>query len=423
MQVREGYDKSASDPAASREVGALAVRFASPGQAHQDLGVSPAPRLPRWRFDRYELAGAFGDIGTDLPLLVALVATCGLDAASVAIVFGLLQIATGVVYGLPMPVQPLKAMAVIMLSQKLSYGTLVAGGLVVGLAMFLLALTGALDGLARLVPRPVVRGIQLGLGLTLATVALKQYAATGGLHGYLLAGGAVGLLIVLGRQRRVPPALVVIGLGLLYGGWVLASASGTFWPVGFSLPRVVVPTPEELVQGALLLALPQIALSLGNSVLATSQATRDLFPDRPVAVRKIGLTYGLMNLAGPWFGGVPACHGCGGLVGFYNFGARTGGAPVLYGSFYLAVGLFLASGFTELSRIFPMPILGAVLLVEALGLMLLARDALTEGSDGWVAFAVAAAVLGLPNGYVVGLVGGTLLAWMLRKGWGRAPGA
>lgn len=375
----------------------------------------------RLRFDRHELAGAFGDIGTDLPLLVALVATCGLDAASVCIVFGLLQIATGILYGIPMPVQPLKAMAVIMLASRLPVGVLAAGGLIVGAVMLVLALTGALGLLARVVPKAVVRGIQMGLGITLATLALKQYAAADGARGYAVAALSVAALLALRRQHRVPAALVVIAGGLVYGVVVLLESPGSAIAFGLQLPSLVVPTREQLAQGALLLALPQIALSLGNSVIATSQATKDLFPDQAVSVRKIGITYGLMNLVGPWFGGMPACHGCGGLVGFYGFGARTGGAPVIYGSLYLLVGLFFSSGFTQLAAVFPMPVLGVVLLFEALGLMLLVRDVTAEPSQLWIALAVAAAVVGLPNGYVVGLVAGTLVAWSLRRGWVKPP--
>ena len=100
---------------------------------------------PRLRFDRQELGGAFGDIGTDLPLLIALIVTCDLDAASVLILFGALQIVTGVFYGIPMPVQPLKAMAAIMLAQHLSAGTLAGAGIVIGVVMLLLAATGLLD--------------------------------------------------------------------------------------------------------------------------------------------------------------------------------------------------------------------------------------------------------------------------------------
>ncbi len=380
-------------------------------------------KTPRLRFDRHELAGAFGDIGTDLPLLIALVATCGLDAASVCIVFGGMQIATGVFYGMPMPVQPLKAMAAIMLAKHLSAGTLAGGGLVVGVVMLVLATTGLLDWLARVVPKEVVRGIQLGLGVTLATLALKEYAAADGAPGYALAAVALILLMALRRQHRVPAPLVVMALGGVYAlvrHDPVSMLSGAF---GLHLPTLRVPTTDELTQGALLLALPQLPLSLGNSVIATSQTAHDLFPDRPVSVRKIGFTYAAMNLIAPWFGGVPICHGCGGLVGFYGFGARTGGAAVLYGSMYLLLGLFFAPGFSNLVHVFPMPVLGIVLLFEAVALMMLVADVASESRTLWVALLVAAAVVGLPYGYVVGLLAGTLMATAIRRGWIYAPGA
>jgi MFS superfamily sulfate permease-like transporter len=375
----------------------------------------------RLRFDRHELAGAFGDIGTDLPLLVALIATCGLDAASVCIMFGLLQIATGILYGMPMPVQPLKAMAAIMLMQHLSPGTFAGGGLVIGVAMLLLAVTGLLDWLARTVPREVVRGIQLGLGITLATLALKEYASAEGARGYMLAVVSVVALLALRRQHRIPAPLVVIAAGMIYAVAMKPSGTPLVGAIGLRLPAFAIPTTAEISRGALLLALPQIPLSLGNSVIATSQTTRDLFPDRAVSVRKIGVTYALMNLIAPWFGGVPVCHGCGGLVGFYGFGARTGGAAVLYGSMYLVLGLFFAPGFAHVVHVFPMPVLGVVLLFEAVALMMLIRDIASESGKLWIALAVAAAVVGLPYGYVVGLVAGTLIAWGARHGWVETP--
>lgn len=383
--------------------------------------TQPDRTAPRIRFDRHELAGAFGDIGTDLPLIVGLIAFCHLDPASVCIMFGVLQIATGLAYGIPMPVQPLKAMATIMLAQRLSPGTLAGGGLVIGVTMLVLAATHTLDWLARVVPRAVVRGIQLGLGLTLARLALGDYAKADGGAGYVLMAAAVLALLLLRKQRRVPGPLVVIALGGIYA--VIHGLDSPSWTglVGLRWPHFAVPTSDELGRGALLLALPQLALSLGNSVLATSQATRDLYPERAVGVRRIGFTYGVMNLVGPLFGGIPACHGCGGLAGFHAFGARTGGAPVLYGAMYVLLGLIFAPGFATVVRVFPMPILGTVLLFEAVSLMLLVADVASDRRQLWIALLVGAAVIGLPNGYVVGLLSGTLLAHAVRRGWVGLP--
>ncbi|HEX7603866.1 MAG TPA: putative sulfate/molybdate transporter, partial [Polyangiaceae bacterium] len=238
--------------------------------------MTPTAPAPRVRFDRHELAGAFGDLGTDLPLLVGLVATCHLDAASVCIVYGLLQIATGLTYGIPMPVQPLKAMAAIMLAQKLSAGTYAAGGLVIGAGMLLLAVTGGLELLAKIVPRAVVRGIQVGLGVTLATIALRDYASEGGWRGYVMAGVAFLALLALRRQKKIPGPLVVVGAGVIFALVFRVSPSAIAHGVGLSAPHVVIPTANEFQRGALLLALPQLPLSLGNSVFATSQTARDL---------------------------------------------------------------------------------------------------------------------------------------------------
>ncbi|MBM4244926.1 MAG: transporter [Deltaproteobacteria bacterium] len=384
--------------------------------------MTRAAAAPRLRFDRHELAGAFGDVGTDLPLLVALIVTCGLDAASVCITFGALQIATGLLYGIPMPVQPLKAMAAIMLAQRLAPEVLAGGGLVIGATMLLLAATGLLDWLARVVPLAVVRGIQLGLGITLATLATKEYAGSDGATGYLLAAVCVVLLLALRRQRRVPAPLVVIAVGVLYALALRVDLATLGGAVGLGVPSFALPGAAAIAQGALLLALPQLPLSLGNSVVATSRATRDLFPERAVGVRRIGTTYGLMNLVGPLFGGVPVCHGCGGLVGFHGFGARTGGAPVIYGALYLLLGLAFAPGLAEVVRVFPMPVLGVVLFFEAVALMSLVRDVSQDRSALWIALAVAGAVVGLPYGYVVGLVAGTALSWAADRGWVRTPG-
>ena len=362
----------------------------------------------RIRFDRHELAGAFGDIGTDLPLLIGLCATARLDSASVFTLFGAMQILTGLVYGIPMPVQPLKAMAAIMLSQKLPPGVYYGAGLIIGAGMLLLTVSGLLSRIAVVVPKTVVRGIQLGLGITLARLAVGNYCLAEGTIGIALAVAGLVVFVAMRRQQRLPAPLVLIGMGVVYAlvrRPPLLHAGSAF---GVHLPSAHLPTLEDMKTGALLLALPQLALSLGNSVLATSRASADLFPDRPVAVRSIGYTYALMNLVGPLFGGVPTCHGCGGLVGFYNFGARTGGAPVIYGTFYLVLGLFFAPALGEIVLLFPLPILGVVLFVESVGLMLLCRDVADDSRGFFVVLVVAACVLFAPSGYLVGLVVGTL---------------
>lgn len=361
------------------------------------------------RFDRNELAGSFGDIGTDLPLIVGIILATGMDSASVFIIFGLLQIATGLIYGLPMPMQPLKAMAVLVITQKIAGSILLGAGLAIGATMLVLTLSGGLGLLVKWIPLCVVRGVQFGLGLTLASLALKDYVPSSGLSGFALAGGGLLIMLVLWGNRRVPPGLLVIAIGLIYAlatDFHTGAIAGGF---GLALPAFQWPEWKDVLTGFVVLALPQIPLSLSNSVIATERTIRDLFPERAVSARKIGLTYSIVNLMAPLFSGIPVCHGCGGLAGHYAFGARTGGSVVLYGMFFMLLGLFLSKPLDEVLKIFPLPILGIVLFFEALTLLALVRDQAQAPRNLSIALLVGVVALTVPQGFVVGLLLGTLV--------------
>jgi MFS superfamily sulfate permease-like transporter len=341
-----------------------------------------------------------------------------MDAPAAFVAFGALQILSGLAYRLPMPVQPLKAMAAIAIAGKIAPPLLAAGGLIVGVTMLLLANTGALAWIARTVPKPVVRGIQVGLGIQLLTLALTRFLPSAGSAGWLLAAAALGIIAAMRHNRRVPAGLVVLALGLTYAAvtWP-ADAAG---PWGFQLPSLPArwPTHEEFGKAALLLALPQIALSLGNSVLATRQVVADFFPDRePLTVQRIGTTYGLMNLVAAPLGGLPVCHGSGGIVGHYIFGARTGGSAIVYGIALLFAGVFLVGDPTAFQRLVPGPVLGALLLVEALAVLALVRDQWRTPSAFVLAIACGLTAAYAPYGYALALVGGTLCSLPLRRRW------
>ena len=365
----------------------------------------------RLKFDRNEFAGSFGDIGTDFPFIVSLILICRLDPASVLIMFGLAQVLTGIIYHLPMPVQPLKAMAALAITQKLSGDILYGGGLSVGILMLFLTMTGLIQWLARIIPKVVVRGIQLGLGLQLATIALKDYVPSLGGTGYLLASISFFIVILLWENRRYPAAIFVIGLGFLYAFLFKVHPNLLTHSVGWHLPQWHTPSKEDIWTGFLVLALPQIALSLGNSILATRQVIRDFFPERKVTVQKISRTYSVLNLINPFFSGIPICHGSGGFAGHYMFGARTGGSVVIYGSMYLLIGLFLSQGFQEVIQLFPKPILGIILMFEGVALARLTQDLKDSKVDFNVAIITGLMAVSLPYGYLVGLVVGTLLTY------------
>ena len=385
---------------------------------HQATNPNIAESIPPRggiRFDRNELAGAFGDIGTDLPLIVGVILAAHLDSASALIMFGAMQILTALRYRMPMPVQPLKAVAALVIAQKISGNVLFGGGLAIGILMLFLTITGLIDLLARVVPKAVVRGIQFGLGLQLATLALKDYVGADGSRGYVLAAIAFVLVIILMGNRRYPAALFVIAAGLAYAIIFKLNGSALLQGVGFRLPHIYRPTLQDVLTGLVLLALPQIPLSLGNSVLATRQITEDLFPERPVTVRGIGLTYSMMNLINPFFGGIPTCHGSGGMMGHYAFGGRTGGSVILYGMLYLILGLFFSGSFAHLVQVFPLPMLGVLLLIEGMRIMLLIRDTVDLKGEFSIAVLVGLIAAGLPYGYLVGILIGTVLFYVARR--------
>jgi len=291
------------------------------------------------------------------------------------------------------------------------------GGLAIGLVMLVLSLTGAVEWLARVIPKPVVRGVQAGLGLQLATLALRDYVPAAGTGGWVLAAAAFAVTVALLGNRRFPPAPVVVALGVAYALATTDSASALRHGAGLGLPGLTVPAWSSVVQGFLLLALPQIPLSLGNSVLATRQLAEDLFPMRqPPAVRTIGFTYAAMNLGAAVLGGVPACHGSGGMAGHYAFGGRTGGSVFISGLFYVTAGLVFGGAFGALVAIFPRPVLGVLLLIEGLALLVLLRDLAERPSELALALLVALVAATVPYGYLVGMSLGVALMPLARSG-------
>ncbi|WP_354635051.1 putative sulfate/molybdate transporter [Planktothricoides raciborskii] len=367
------------------------------------------------QFNRHEIAGSFGDIGTDLPLIVGMIQAVNLNSASVFIIFGISQMFAGFFYGLPMPMQPLKAMAVLVITQKVPGEILFGAGLAIGIFMLILTLSGGLNLLARLIPLCVVRGLQFGLGLSLASLALKTYIPSAGIPGYIIAALGFLILITTPKSSRIPAGIAVILLGLLYAGLFSLNFQEIGSNIGLAIPEFYQPKWSDILTGFVILALPQIPLSISNSLIATEQTVKDLFPEQRVSIRRIGLTYAIANVIAPFFGGIPVCHGCGGLAGHYALGARTGGSVILYGSMYLIIGLFFSPVFGEVVQVFPQPILGVILLFESLTLLLLIADQAAERSKFIIALIVGLFALLVPQGYILGMIIGTGLYYLSNR--------
>jgi len=364
-------------------------------------------------FNRRELSGAFGDIGTDLPLIIAMILAANLYIPGALIMFGLMQVLTGWIYRMPMPAQPLKAMATLVIAQQIGGNILLGAGLAIGIVMLILSVTGLLDKLASWIPKVVVRGLQLGLGISLCSLAFKNYISSDSIYGYVLAAVSFVIILLFIDNKKYPASLLVIGLGVVYAFVFKIDAADIPESMGLNIPMFGIPSIEDITKGFLLLALPQIPLSLGNSIIATRQVAKDLFPDKPeLTIKKIGVTYSAMNLINPFFGGIPTCHGSGGMVGHYTFGGRTGGSVIIYGSLYIILGLFFANGFHNLVQAFPLPVLGVILIVEGISLSSLIKDVVNDRKGFVIALMVGVIAFGFPYGFVISMVIGTIIYYL-----------
>jgi len=363
------------------------------------------------KIDRNELSGAFGDIGTDLPLIIGILLVSGLDPVSVFTMFGLTQIFSGLFYGMPMPVQPLKAVAIMAISLNLDGSIILAAGIGLGVVMLALNMTGLIKYIYNIVPDCVIRGIQFGLGINLLLLALIKYIPSFGLNGLVLS--AVGFLLVflLLGNRKFPPALAVILLGIIYSLLFNASSLGGFSGFHLPIPEVYVPSIYDIVTGFLILGIPQLPLSISNSLIATKKLSDDLFPKKRLSVKKLANTYSLMNIVSPLLGGIPVCHGSGGLAGHYTFGGRTGGTLLIYGALFLVLGILFAGDYGSIQALFPLPILGVILSVEGFSLAKFIKK--TCGSKELIiALIVGFICVSIKGGYVYALTLGTLIYYM-----------
>jgi MFS superfamily sulfate permease-like transporter len=356
-----------------------------------------------FEFNLRELAGSMGDFGTLFPLAVGFIAVNGLDPAGLFIVLGLTNIALGLIYRLPMPLQPKKVIAAVAIGQAWPPSLIYASGFGLGLTWFFLIFTGLLRKLVAWTPVFLVRGIQLALGLTLARQALTMMAPVP-----LLGLLAVVIVLLLRKSRYAPASIVLMALGLGIAAW-----RGDLRDIQFklTLPPLTVPKASEIWRAMLLAGLAQIPLSITNAVIAAAATIRDYFPEKAVSERKLMLNMGVMNVVASLFGGMPMCHGSGGLVAQYYFGARTGATPIMEGVIEVGIGLFLSRSIADVMVAFPGPIIGGMLLLVGiqLGVAVLKLR-------GWpLALALITAVLSALTNIGLGFVVGLGLTGLLRK--------
>jgi MFS superfamily sulfate permease-like transporter len=369
------------------------------------------------RFGRMEWAGAFGDLGTFIPFVVAYIAVVKVPPFGVLFSFGLALLASGLYYKTPFPVQPMKAIGAVAATQAaqtavITPATVDAAALATGLIWLLLGLTRAAGVLASLVPRFVVVGIVLGLGLNFMLQGIGMMSS-----GWVTATiGLIGTLLLL-ANRRVPAMFLLLLFGAVCGAIANPEVVKDLAAVRFAVQAPLFALSNinwhDLLIGTSLLALPQLPLTLGNAVIGISEENNRLFPERAVTENAVASSTGLMNLMSAIVGGVPMCHGAGGMAGHVAFGARTGGAPIILGTFLLVLALGFSRSIETIFAVFPHSILGVILFLTGAQLALGSCDFSKHKGERFITLVTAAfAMWNIGLAFVVGL----LLAYIAKRG-------
>jgi SulP family sulfate permease len=352
----------------------------------------------------------------------------GVDATSVIFLAGLYYVASGLYFRVPVAVQPMKVIAAYAIAIGLTPQQIAASGLWMSALLVLLGWTNLISIIRRFVPHSSIRGVQLALGAVLMTKGLRMMIETdpnltiarvGPVPMGLLLG-TVGMVITLMliHNRRVPAALVIVLMGGVAGLLLGRPVDAAGLSLGLHLPRPLpygVPSWGDFLWALPVLALPQLPMTVGNAIYSNTDLTRDYFPNRSARMtnRASTLSQGLANAVLFFFGGIPMCHGAGGLAAHYRFGARTAGCNLIIGGILALLALLLGKSIVPVLGVIPLAVLGVLLLFAGLQLALMIED-LKSRADLFVAMLI----LGLTLAFnlAVAFFAGVAIAWILRSG-------
>ncbi len=387
-----------------------------------------------YRFTRMELAGALGNLGTILPIAVALITVNHLNPQGVFLCLGLYTIVSGIYFRVTTPVEPMKVISAYAIARSLPQEQVMAAGLIIGAVLLVIGLSGAMCRLAKYVPKPAIRGVQLSTGIllmaqgvrfVLGTSSLQTQAAAGEPYlmiqalgplplNWLLGGLAFVSVMFLLHSRRFPAALAVVLAGVLVGIF-LGQDFGTAWGAQFPvLMPFAFPEWASLVTAGVVLVLPQLPMTLGNAVIANTDLAKEYFGEQATRTtnKALCVSMGLANVGAFFLGGMAMCHGAGGLAAHYRFGARTAGANIMIGGLFAALALLLGNGVLEVVRLIPLSVLGVLLLFAGAQLAMTIGD-MRERKDLFVPLLILGITLAanLALGFIIGLV----ICWLLQQ--------
>jgi hypothetical protein len=319
-----------------------------------------------------ELSGSLGDLGTLLPLMIALVLTKSISLPSTLLFTGAANLFTGLAFGLPLPVQPMKAIAAVAIARQFSLEENAAAGLVVAGLVGVFSVTGLISWANRVTPVPVVKGIQVGAGLSLCLSAgskmLTPLTWTGPWWGdnLLWAVAAVVLLLFTYAYPKLPYAIIVFGVGIILS--ILSRSEESAYTSPASIP-ILHPSAKDFWKATTTASLGQLPLTP--------------YPAAPT-VTELGSSVAIINLVGCWFGAMPACHGSGGLAGQHRFGARSGSSIIFLGSIKLLLGIIAfwrSEAIVSVLAGIPKSLLGVLVIAAGVELAKVGESVNTDARD------------------------------------------
>jgi MFS superfamily sulfate permease-like transporter len=361
-----------------------------------------------------ESSGACGDLGTFIPHVIGAMTVAGLAPVGVLFGFAAFLIATGLFYGLPMPVQPMKAVSAVILTGGLRPGEVAAAGIMIGVVLLVLGVTGWISRLARAIPQSVSAGLQLGLGLLMGVLGFKLMLETP-----WIGFGSLVLLFALTRIPRCPAAPIALAAAIV-AGWASGSVgSAPEVAITPGMPHLVVPSWAEVWRSFQVAVLPQLSLTLTNAVIVTASLSRELFPATAsvASERNLALSSGLANVLLCPFGAMPMCHGAGGLAAQFRFGARTGLAPIIFGAVLFVLAVAFADHAAALFALIPIGAVGALLIFAGTDLAISRRLFDGKPSCWWVigATALLTVTVNPAAGLILGWVSEFIRAAIVRR--------
>jgi len=391
----------------------------------------------RYQFNRMELAGALGDLGTILPLGIGMIVINGLDPLALFACVGIYYLFSGVYFGMTMPVEPMKVIGAYAIATGIAAPQIFAASLINGLFLLVVGVTGAMTLIGKYTPKPVIRGVQLSTGVLLVSQGVKMMLGSsqfqvihraaepylslqhlGPLPIGILIGVVLGFLtLLLLDNRRLPAALVVVFIGLLVG-LILGTHEGLDeLELGINIPRLLpsgIPPWADFATSLFVLAIPQLPMTIGNSVIATGDLAKEYFREssKKVTYPAICMSLAAANIMSFFFGGMPMCHGAGGFASRFRFGARTAGSNIISGLLFLLLALLLGSHALSVVYLIPVSALGVLLVFAGSQLALTILD-LKERKDIFVPLMMVG--ITLASNLAVGFIVGIALAYALKS--------